>query len=169
MVAAAVVVVRDADPAEFAAIGDLRVAAYRADGHLDEGSRYTETLRTLGWEGGGDVLVAVDGPALVGTVMLQTWPKAGEVVQAPGEAEIRALAVAPQARGRGAGRALLAAVTQRAAERGVRHLVLMTLPGMRAAHHLYAEAGFRRLPERDRSPAPGVELLSYGRRLDPPG
>ncbi|HEV2376753.1 MAG TPA: GNAT family N-acetyltransferase [Streptosporangiaceae bacterium] len=163
------VVVRSADPAEFVAIGDLRVAAYRADGHLTEGSRYAETLRTLGWDGSGEVLVAVDGPALLGTVMLQPWPAAGEVVQAPDEAEVRALAVAPQARGRGAGRALLCAVTELAARRGVRHLVLLTMPSMRAAHHLYAQAGFQRLPERDRYPAPGVELLSYGRILDPPG
>jgi ribosomal protein S18 acetylase RimI-like enzyme len=88
------------------------------------------------------------------------------VVRVPAKAAIRALAVAPGARGRGVGRALLAAVTQRAAERGTTHLVLLTMPKMRAAQHLYTKAGFARLPERDEYPRPGVELLAYGKALD---
>ena len=154
--------VRDARPDELAAIGDLRVAAYRADGFLSETSGYTDTLRTLGADGTGEILAAVDGSLIVGTVMLQAWPCAGEVVRGPGEAEIRALAVAAQARRRGIGRALLAGVTQRAASRGVRNLVLLTMPQMQAAQRLYTEAGFGRLPDRDAVPAPGVILLAYG-------
>jgi hypothetical protein len=37
---------------------------------------------------------------------------------------------------------------------------------MKAAHRLYDEAGFARLPERDWSPEPGVKLLAYGLVLD---
>jgi hypothetical protein len=37
---------------------------------------------------------------------------------------------------------------------------------MTAAQHLYEDAGFVRLPERDWSPAPGVNLLAYGLALD---
>ncbi|CAN5507235.1 hypothetical protein BH24ACT11_BH24ACT11_18120 [soil metagenome] len=33
---------------------------------------------------------------------------------------------------------------------------------MLAAHALYAGLGFRRLPERDWRPAPGVELWAFG-------
>jgi hypothetical protein len=62
---------------------------------------------------------------------------------------------------------------ERATDRQVRHLLLLTLPQMRAAHHLYAEAGFSRLPDRDWSPEPGVILLAYGQVLGamaaPPG
>ena len=160
------VVIRDALPGELAGIGDLRVEAYVADGMLSPESPYAGTLRQLGTDGAGDVLAAVDGQLIVGTVMLQSWPAGGEVVRGPGEAEIRALAVAPVARGRGIGRGLVAAVTRRAAERGTRHLVLLTMPAMLAAQHLYTQAGFRRLPERDWSPAPGVELIAFGRVLD---
>ena len=71
----------------------------------------------------------------------------------------------PSARGRGIGRALLAAVMQRAAARGVRELLLLTQPGMRAAQHLYAEAGFRRLPGRDYEYAPGHRLFAFGMPL----
>ncbi len=94
--------------------------------------------------------------------MLQLWPDAGHVVSGPGDAEVRALAVAPEARGRGVGRALLQAVTDQARARGVRHLVLCTQQTMLAAQHLYTEAGFRRMPERDWEPVPGFTLLAYG-------
>jgi ribosomal protein S18 acetylase RimI-like enzyme len=164
------VIVRDARPGELAEVGEIRVAAYVADGHMAPDSGYAPTLRALGRDGDGAVLVAVDGSddsRILGTVMLQPRPHAGQVVTGPGEAEVRALAVTPEARGRGTGSALLQAVTERAAQQGVRHLVLLTQPDMLAAQRLYQRAGFRRLPDRDWSPAPGVTLLAYG--LDLPG
>ncbi len=158
---------RTALPGELPVIGELRVSAYRAGGFLSPASSYAATLHGLGADGAGDVLAAVDGGAVVGTVMLQYWPEAGEVVRGPGEAEIRALAVAPHAHGRGIGRALVAAVTERATARGVRHLLLFTMPEMLAAQHLYAQAGFARLPDRDWQPEPGTPLLAYGKILVP--
>lgn len=156
--------IRDAHRDEFAEIGDIRIDAYRADGFLSPDSGYAPRLRALGADGLGQVLIAADSArgALIGTVMLQVWPDGGEVVRGPGEAEIRALAVRARARGAGIGRALLAAVIDRAAGAGVRHLLLLTQPEMKAAHYLYEKAGFSRLPERDWSPEPGVNLLAYG-------
>ena len=147
-------------------LGELRVAAYLADGFLSPESAYAPRLRELGADGLA-VLVAVRrripmAARHLGTVMLQVWPHGGESWQGPDEAEIRALAVRPEARGAGVGRALLAAVIDRAAGEGLRHLLLLTQPEMKAAHHLYDEAGFARLPERDWSPEPGVNLLAYG-------
>jgi ribosomal protein S18 acetylase RimI-like enzyme len=155
-----------------AAVGELRVAAYRAGHHLSDNSTYAPVLRDLGADGHGEILVAVStadtdaaGPAadtVVGTVMLQLWPDTGDIVRGPGEAEIRALAVAPGAQGAGVGTALLKALIERARRRGVGHLVLYTQPDMRAAQHMYERAGFRRLAERDRAPRPGYQLLAYG-------
>jgi ribosomal protein S18 acetylase RimI-like enzyme len=119
-------------------------------------------LRDLGAAGNGTVLVAADGSRILGTVMLQFWPNGGEIGVGDDEAEIRALAVVPDAQGQGAGSALLQAAITRSARRGVRHLVLLTQPDMLAAQRLYQRAGFRRLPERDWSPAPGHTLLAYG-------
>jgi ribosomal protein S18 acetylase RimI-like enzyme len=158
--------VRDARPDELDGIGDLRVAVYRADGFLSATSGYAATLRSLGADGQAEVLAAVDGGQVVGTVTLQGWP-AGQMARGPGEAEVRALAVAPGARGRGVGAALVAAVIERAAGQGIRQLVLLTLPDMRAAHRLYSQAGFSRLPDRDWSPRPGEVLLAYGLVLAP--
>jgi ribosomal protein S18 acetylase RimI-like enzyme len=156
------VMVRDARPGELAAAGRLRVAAYRAGGHLSASPEYAATLAALGAAGDGQVLVAVEDGHVLGTVMLQSWPHAGRVVTEPDEAEIRALAVAPDGQGRGIGSALLRAVIDRARRHGIRHLVLCTQPDMLAAHHLYEQAGFGRLPERDWIPVPGTTLLAYG-------
>lgn len=154
-----------------AEIGQLRVTAYRAGGHLSANSGYEVHLRELGANGVGDVLVAVapprpdsrrSGAGIAGTIMLQPWPHAGQVVTGPAEAEIRALAVAPDAQGAGVGGALVAAAIERAMANGVSHLVLLTLPRMQAAQRLYERVGFRRLPERDWSPSPGEMLLAYG-------
>jgi ribosomal protein S18 acetylase RimI-like enzyme len=170
--------IRDARPDEFDEVGDLRVAAYQADGFLSPQSTYAPRLRALGTEGLDQVLVAIEGDQsggkkpepgrgqIVGTVMLQGWPQGSEILAGPHEAEIRALAVSPGARGAGVGRALLAAVIERAARVGIRQLVLLTQTEMKAAHHLYDEAGFNRLPERDWSPEPSVKLLAYGLVLD---
>lgn len=184
--------IRDARQDEFDELGDIRVGAYLADGFLSPESTYAARLRMLGSDGLDHVLVAVQpdqrqldtGPAgkarecgptagngggrgrIVGTVMLQGWPQGGEILVGPEEAEIRALAVSPDARGGGVGRALLAAVIERAAREGVRHLVLLTQIEMKVARHLYEEAGFSRLPERDWSPEPGVTLLAYGLVLE---
>jgi ribosomal protein S18 acetylase RimI-like enzyme len=162
--------IRDAHPDELPEVGELRLAAYRADGFLSPDSTYAPRLRELGADGSGPVLVAVTGGSsgLVGTVMLRHWPHAGQVVSGPDEAEIRALAVRPEARGTGVGRALLAAVIDRATAEEIRTLVLLTQPQMKAAHHLYEEAGFARLPDRDWSPEPGTMLLAYGKDLRAP-
>ncbi len=179
-------------------VGDVRVAAYVAGGHVSRESGYVPRLRSLGTDGLGFVLVAVDTGAnapslaaagkaggspgadlavepgayagkargvIAGTIMLRAWPDAGELLTSPGDAEIRALAVRPEAQGSGVGRLLLSKLTDRATEMGVRHLLLSTQPDMRAAHRLYEQAGFARLPDRDWSPEPGVELLVYGLRL----
>jgi len=162
------VIIREAHPGELAQIGDLRVAAYVADGFLAENSGYTPRLRSLGADGTGTVLVAVLDDEIAGTVMIQAGSHAAEVVQGPDEAEVRALAVAPRAQGHGIGWALLRAAIDRAAAQGTRHLVLLTRQEMRTAHRLYERAGFQRRPERDWTPQPGIVLIAYGLRLDEP-
>src|SRR5262249_38489973 len=71
------VIVRDARPDELASIGDLRVAAYQADGFLTAASGYTPILHALGADGAGEVLAAVDGGQIVGTIMFLAWPDGG--------------------------------------------------------------------------------------------
>lgn len=80
----------------------------------------------------------------------------------PGEAEMRMLAVTASARGRGVGRLLTQACLERARSEGCTRFVLSSGPRMTAAHRMYEGMGFHRTPERDWSPVPGVDLVTYG-------
>jgi ribosomal protein S18 acetylase RimI-like enzyme len=164
------VMVREARPEELPSIGALRVEAYERGGFLRPDDPYAGTLRALGRQRDGTVLVAEDGGRLLGTIMLAagaatelagTELAGTELAGTAGAAAIRALAVAPGSQGRGVGRRLLRAVISRAAAAGVHRLLLSTQPTMRAAHSLYESEGFRRAPELDWQPVPGYSLLVY--------
>ncbi|MGH3276749.1 MAG: GNAT family N-acetyltransferase [Streptosporangiaceae bacterium] len=169
--------IREARPDELATVGDVRIAAYKAGGFLNDG--YAPELRALGSRGDGTVLIAVseehgqaartgpvaDAGQIAGTIMLMHWP-GGEVASGPEEAEIRALAVTPAAQKSGVGASLLRAALSCARLAGTRRVVLLTLSQMLTAHRLYERHGFLRLPERDWSPHPGIDLLAYGLELD---
>lgn len=157
------VIIRDARPDEHAAVGELRVSAYRALGLLPEGSGYAETLRGFGFDGDCTVLVATDetDDSILGTVTLEPFDRASELAKDDTEADVRAFAVASPAQGKGVGRKLLLAAIERAEKRGLHRLRLCTQPAMRAAQHLYAATGFSRTPELDFSPVPGLTLQAY--------
>ena len=156
-------IIRDARPDEHAAVGELRVSAYRALGLLAEGSGYAETLRGFGFGTDCAVLVATDetGSALLGTIAIEWFDPSSELARDETEADVRAFAVAPQGQGQGVGRSLLQAVIERADKRGLRRLRLCTNPVMQAAQHLYETTGFSRTPDLDWSPAPGLILRAY--------
>ena len=75
------------------------------------------------------------------------------------------LVVDPAAQGRGVGELLVTTCLDRARAAGKRRMVISTDPRMTAAHRLYERLGFTRLPERDWSPVPGIDLLVYARDL----
>lgn len=155
--------IRDARPDEYAAVGELRVTAYRALGLLPAGSGYANTLRGFGFGDDCAVLVAADETEnnILGTITLEPFDPTSELARNDTEADVRAFAVAPSAQGRGVGRKLLLAVIECAEKRGVRRLRLCTQPAMRAAQHLYETTGFSRTPELDFDPVPGLTLQAY--------
>ena len=63
----------------------------------------------------------------------------------PGVCELRKMYFLPEARGIGAGAAMMARCLQAARELGFRQCYLETLTGMDAAMKLYARSGFRRI------------------------
>jgi ribosomal protein S18 acetylase RimI-like enzyme len=74
------------------------------------------------------------------------------------------LGVAPEARRRGVADALVGTCLERSRELGYTAVVLSSLPEQQAAQRIYARLGFRRTPDLDWSPMPGVDLLAF--RLD---
>jgi ribosomal protein S18 acetylase RimI-like enzyme len=156
-----------ARPDDFPAIGDLTVRVY-----LDEqlaSERYaTQLADVAGRADRSELLVVRDaGGRVVASVALVLEGDFGEITESDDEAAFRMLAVDPAVRGRGVGELLVRTCLDRARAAGKRRMVLSTDPRMAAAHRLYARLGFRRLPERDWSPAPGVDLLVYALELQP--
>lgn len=159
-------IVRLADPtdaAELAAVGELTVAAYAADGFLDGTDGYADQLRAAGERAREAVLiVAADDPReLLGTVTYCAAGTPWAEVSVAGEAEVRMLAVSPAARGRGVGTTLTEWCVARARSEGRSAVVLSTLGVMHAAHRLYERMGFVRTPDRDWWPIPDLQLITY--------
>ncbi|MBX7265375.1 GNAT family N-acetyltransferase [Micromonospora sp. Llam7] len=162
--------VRPAGPADFAAVARLTVAAYEADGQLKGETGYAEVLAdVVGRAAHGDVLVAVDPVTgrLLGSVTFVLPGSRYAELCGPGEAEFRMLAVDPAAQSRGAGAALVDACVARANELGCTALTICVRAGhAEPAHRLYRRRGFVRVPARDWSPLPGVDLLALRLPLD---
>ncbi|MFE1439244.1 GNAT family N-acetyltransferase [Streptomyces sp. NPDC058739] len=159
--------IRPALPGEYDDLGELTAQAYLQDDLLTFGDNdwYLGELRNVAKRAAAaEVLVATDDGRLLGGVTFV--PSAGPMADlaGPGEAEIRMLAVAHDARGRGAGEALVRACVDRArALEGCTGVVLSTQDAMRAAHRIYERLGFVRAPGRDWQPLPGHDftLLTY--------
>jgi len=156
------VVVRPADRGELAAVGRLTLDAYAANGYIVESDPYApHLLDAASRADGAELLVADLDGELVGTV---TFCPAGspfaEVARAS-EGEFRMLAVAATARRQGAARALVTACIDRSRELGYRAVVLSSLPVQVDAHRLYGRLGFRRAPDRDWAPRPGIDLIGF--------
>ena len=98
---------------------------------------------------------------ILGNVTLCPAGSSWREISRDGEGEFRMLAVAPQAQGRGVGLALAEMVVERFRSEGARGVALSSLATMVGAHRIYDRLGFRRDPERDWSPAPGVQLLAF--------
>jgi ribosomal protein S18 acetylase RimI-like enzyme len=154
--------IRPAAEAELAAVADLCVAAYAPFLHGDSG--YVAVLGDVARRAAdAELLVAAerDGGAVLGTVTFV--PDGGPLgeIAGPTESEFRMLAVDPSAQGRGVGTALLRRVVDDSGRRGKAAVVCSSQPAMRAAHRVYERLGFRRAPERDWSPIPGIDLLVF--------
>jgi len=157
------VIVRPVEPAEHEAVADLTVSVY-ADvlgGLLSP--EYRAELAEVGRRAReAVVLVAVEaGGRVVGSVTYVPGVGPYAEFEAPDEAGIRMLVVAADRHRRGIGSALVRACIERAHREGRLRLSLHTTAEMAPAHRLYAGLGFRRAPERDWKPEPGMCLLGF--------
>jgi len=162
------IMIRPAEPGEYQSLGEITAQAYLQDGLLTFGESdwYLGELRDVAKRAAAaDVLVAVaDGEVLGGVTFVPSGGPMADIAR-PGEAEIRMLAVAQGARGRGTGEALVRACVERArTAETCTGLVLSTQHMMHAAHRIYERLGFARAPERDWRPIPDrtdLTLLTY--------
>jgi len=160
--------IRDARSSDRGAIETVTLAAYQQYAALMPAhwEVYRQNiLATLAVAQPDAQIVAEAKGVVVGSVLLHP---AGSVMARPGggsitlaEPEVRLLAVAPEARGRGVGAALMDECVCRARQSGAAALTLHTTDIMQAAMRLYERLGFRRAPELDIQPAPGVTIKGY--------
>ena len=152
--------IRLALPGEYDAVGELTVEAYSHDGFVR--GQYAMTLRAAADRAAkAELWVAADASGLLGTV---TYCPPGSVygeIAVEGEGEFRMLAVAGRARGLGIGTTLTERCIERTRELGLRRLVMSSAVDMTTAHRIYERLGFVRLPSRDRSPIPDVDLYAF--------
>jgi GNAT superfamily N-acetyltransferase len=156
--------VRDARDDERDLVRELTLRAY---------AEYATTMEPAAWKGlegavrtaldsagGAERIVAERGGAIVGSVFL--YPPAadayGGAVPRGSSPEVRLLAVAPEARGAGVGRALMDECVRRARLGGSTALGLHTSRSMRTAMRMYERMGFVRAPEHDFQPE-GAEVV----------
>ena len=130
------------------AVGMLTEQVYRAGGWTSES--YAAVLRDgrARLEDAVVFVATLDG-AVVGSATLALPATRFVDVARSDEAEVRMLAVAPEARRRGIADALMDACERHARAAGLAGVVLSTDPGMHAAHRLYRRRGYRREPRRD--------------------
>jgi ribosomal protein S18 acetylase RimI-like enzyme len=170
--------VRDARPEERDEIERLTRAAYE---------QYAERMAPEAWRGLRAAMVAglaTEEPVerivaerdgrLVGSVLL--FAPASDAyrgaVEPSGAPELRLLAVLPEARGSGVGKALVQECVRRARKAGARELGLHTSRSMEVAIGLYERMGFERAPELDFQPDGAERVTAYRLPLgaeEPPG
>jgi GNAT superfamily N-acetyltransferase len=109
-----------------------------------------------------DVVVAEREGRFVGSVTLFTRHRGVR----GGTVGVRLLAVRPDARGTGVGRALMEYAIEHARAERQDRVVLSTTQEMESARDLYEKLGFTREAALDHEPAPGVRFQGYALDLD---
>lgn len=144
------VVVRAAVPAEYGAVAELTVAVYGGEGYVRAGSPYlAELADTARRAAAAQVLVAEYDGRIVGSLTVAPAGNEYADIARPGEIEFRMLAVAADARGLGAGTALVRTVIDIARTKRNAAVVLTTMPSMVDARRIYDRLGFVPVPERN--------------------
>lgn len=161
--------IRNARPEELEKIALMLKAAYgqyRGSLPADVWEHYLEDIMNVrGRYSGSQLIVAEMDERLAGSVTMylpdhplqrEGWPA--------GWAGIRLLAVHPDYRNKGIGRALMEECLRRCRKAGIKTVGLHTTEMMAVARRMYEKMGFTRVPKFDYYPRPGVVVMAY--RLD---
>lgn len=152
--------IRNAHPSEFKVIGKLMVLVYSGLPNFPQPNDlpdYYEMLQNVGKlieNPKTELLVAVDQDHLIlGAVVyigdMRHYGSKGNAPQETNAAGIRLLAVSPESRGAGIGKALTLACIDKAKESGLSQVILHTTSYMPTAWKMYERMGFQREPDLD--------------------
>ena len=161
-------VIREALPAEHAALGRVMIAAYSTlEGFADHDAHpeYFALMANIGrlaGQPGIQLLVAENEGELVGGVVY--FAELGQYGVELAEADtsaFRLLTVAPAARGLGIGKALAVHCVELARGRRHRQVIIHTSPPMAIAWPMYERMGFLRAPELDFIAPTGIPISGF--------
>jgi GNAT superfamily N-acetyltransferase len=155
------ITIRDVAPDERAAMQAMTIAAYEqyAEAMAAEWwGRYRQVLldALTATEPVERIVAAREGEIIGGVLLYPPSPEAERELPM-----IRLLAVAPSARGQGAGRMLMDECLRRARRSGAPAITLHTTEIMAVARRMYEGIGFVRAPELDFRPGPDLLVMGY--------
>ena len=157
---------RDARPDELGHVAKLLVAAYQEYKEFMPADRWdwyrNDMIDVRSRMADSELIVAEVRNNIAGAVTL--YPQGSNNGWPAGWAGIRLLAVHPDYRGRGIGRALMEECIRRCQEHGTKTIGLHTTELMKVARAMYEQIGFERIPEYDFHPASDTVVFAY--RLD---
>ena len=165
------VVIRDAAPEDFDQSSAVILDAYREyrpdplpPGWADTWEAYWREIGAVGSRAHeAQLIVATIGDHIVGAVTFYPEGPNSSVVDWPPEwAVVRLLAVSPDRRRQGIGRALTQECVRRARRQGARAVGLHTDSRMPTAQRLYSQLGFRRAPRLDYQPILDADITVMG-------
>ena len=152
-------VIREVRQEEFDELGRLMVAVYSSlEGFPgpDEQPKYYDLLAHIGQmteKPGVSLLVAVADDRILGGVVhfsgMAQYGSGGSATAERNASGFRLLAVGPEARGRGVGKALVRHCIGLAKEQGHGQVILHTTEVMKVAWGMYERLGFERSPDLD--------------------
>jgi ribosomal protein S18 acetylase RimI-like enzyme len=162
--------IRQARPEEFAEAGRVTAAAYRAllrpDDDREDWEGYLGLIADVAERASRTViLIAELEGRIIGSATLELDGRTefDDDPLEPDRAHIRMLGIAPEAQGRGAGRALMEASEARARDAGKSRMTLHTTERMRTAQRMYVSMGYEQGP--DHVFPDGFVLLTYEKDL----
>lgn len=157
--------IREARDDELDIVASLIVdafAEYAAQMSPDAWSFFAQDIANVrGRMNDARLLVAERDGHIVGSVTLYTDWRGAQA----GAYSVRLLAVPPEHRAQGVGRALMEGVLDRAREAGVTRIVMTAVQQMESVRDLSEELGFVRDRSLDHEPAPGVRAEGYALTL----
>jgi ribosomal protein S18 acetylase RimI-like enzyme len=168
-------VIRDATVAEFDQASAVMLAAYQEYKPAVLPPEWADVWQAYWREIGAvhtradeaQLIVAAVDDRIVAAVTFYPEGSRSKVAHWPtGWAVIRLLAVLPERRRQGIGRALIEECVRRARRQRARAIGLHTDSRMPAAQRLYSQLEFRRAPQLDYQPVPAAEITVMGWTLD---
>ena len=157
--------VRRARPEDLDEVGQITVAAYAEFTEGPEDGYIALLADAARRDREAELWVAEIDGRVVGSVTVALPGSPWREIAGDDEGEFRMLAVSPTARRQGVGDALARLVDDRFRELGCRGMVLSSLAQMTSAHRIYERLGYHRVPDRDWSPVPGVDLIAFAKEL----